>query len=876
MRKRNVILGLSVAMTLALVGEPMALFAEAPDLEQWEASDFSDEILYGTSDLSEEEIYTGEADVEESEMQPGTMEEARSGTLDLESALKAAEGYLQSTVTDPAVNTIHGEWSVLAMARAGYLTDAARKAYLTNLYHTLQETGGVLHQTKYTEYSRVVLALSSMNVDPQQVNGYNLLKPLAEFEKVVGQGINGAIYALLALDSKQYEIPEVEGAGTETTRERLISYILGQEVSGGGWSLSGDQADPDMTAMAIQSLAPYRGQEQVLSAVNRGIDRLASMQLKDGGYASEDAGRGTKNLESTAQVVIALSTVDASILEEERFQKNGKTLLDELLAYQQSDGSFSHVKNGNADPIATDQGTLAAVAWTRAVGGQTPLYDMTDIGGAAEEESGDTIEAFRKKLDALPTLQEVTLQDRELVEQLKVELSLLRPFAEKEVFEEKLNTYMETLRVQEEEVKRISDRIWEEVNLLEITLEKKQTIESIEAEYQRLPEENKSFVTGREELQSAKRIVKKLEEGILSEELLKKVKEARKEYCYQGAGYTIRIKGEHIAVPRDMKIGVTVQETENTLQFQMEEEKLPGEIELSLVCDLEDGTYALFDEAGRQNQWLEVSEGIASCNLIRGGSYQISRAEVKDQTETDEKAGGAVGGRIPAGSAKKSSSGNSEEEKSNTVQAKVKDGIVGKEQVKAIQGKDKNLKVQGEMAKGQAYTLILHGKDIRTVKDFKVGLKKGSSHEEEMQILASGEAYPISFEEKGSFPGKMFVELPVDLKDGNYLLLHYREQEKKAEYIQKVTVKENRTRFVVEKGGDYFFAKKVSSKSVEELQAEKNSIEEIPEEEVFVGTQKKTNVVGIKMVAVVLAAGVVVWIGRNISKRRKRKDEETK
>ena len=44
-----------------------------------------------------------------------------------------------------------------------------------------------------------MLALTAIGKDPASVAGFNLLKPLADFEQVTKQGINGTIFALLAL-----------------------------------------------------------------------------------------------------------------------------------------------------------------------------------------------------------------------------------------------------------------------------------------------------------------------------------------------------------------------------------------------------------------------------------------------------------------------------------------------------------------------------------------------------------------------------------------------------------------------------------------------------------------------------------------------------
>ncbi len=110
-------------------------------------------------------------------------------------------------------------------------------------------------------------------------------------------------------------------------------------MSDGGWALSGTKSDPDMTAMAIQALAPYYEKNSgVKTAVEKALQTLSNMQDENGGFASF----GTENLESAAQTVIALSTLNVELLSDEAFVKNGKSVLDYLLSYQLSDGAFKH------------------------------------------------------------------------------------------------------------------------------------------------------------------------------------------------------------------------------------------------------------------------------------------------------------------------------------------------------------------------------------------------------------------------------------------------------------------------------------------------------------------------------------------------------
>lgn len=94
------------------------------------------------------------------------------------------------------------------------------------------EAGGKLSETKYTEYSRLVLALTAIGRDPRDVGGYDLLVPLADLERVAMQGVNGSIYALLALDSAGYEIPQNPDAAVQATREGYVDVILSRQNPG--------------------------------------------------------------------------------------------------------------------------------------------------------------------------------------------------------------------------------------------------------------------------------------------------------------------------------------------------------------------------------------------------------------------------------------------------------------------------------------------------------------------------------------------------------------------------------------------------------------------------------------------------------------------
>ena len=298
---------------------------------------------------------------------------------ELTSAVTESASYMLNAVKQPQVGSIGGEWAVIGLARSGH--DVPQK-YWDNYYAAVEDyvedCNGVLHKKKYTEYSRVVVALTAIGADPTDVGGYNLLTPLGDFDKTIWQGINGPIWALIALDSGNYDMPVNAEAKTQATRQMYIDEILSRQNNDGGWNLTskgGDsQSDPDITGMALQALAKYQDQSDVKTATDKALTCLSEMQDADGGFASW----GTANSESVVQVIVALCELGIDI-ENSRFTKNGNTLLDNLMTYRNNDGSFRHTSDGSgSDQMAAEQGFYGIVAVMRAMQGKNSLYRMSD------------------------------------------------------------------------------------------------------------------------------------------------------------------------------------------------------------------------------------------------------------------------------------------------------------------------------------------------------------------------------------------------------------------------------------------------------------------------------------------------------------------
>lgn len=265
------------------------------------------------------------------------------------------------------------DWVIIALARSGEeIPEGLFDTYYAQLEQKLTDSAGVLDETKMTEYFRTAVLVTAMGKDPQNVAGYNLLAPAADFEKTCAQGLNGPIWALIALNCGGYEMPAAIDASTAATKEMYIQHILSSQMEGGGYSLSGGEADVDMTAMAIYALSFYMDREDVASSVNSALSYLSSVQDEEGGFAL----MGEANIESSAQVLTAMAALNIP-LDDERFVKNGNTVFDNMMSYSLDNGTFMHsTALGTEDRMATEQAFLAAVALERMEKGEPFLYDM--------------------------------------------------------------------------------------------------------------------------------------------------------------------------------------------------------------------------------------------------------------------------------------------------------------------------------------------------------------------------------------------------------------------------------------------------------------------------------------------------------------------
>lgn len=264
-----------------------------------------------------------------------------------ESGVSSVQQWINGSLTNNAGST--SEWYTIALSQYGKYDFFAYKKALTKYLN---------ENEVYSASSRQKYALALIATGSTDKYIHNTLN-----DSIGQQGVMSWVFGLHLFNngysSNDYSLSVV--------KQKLLSL----QLNDGGWAVMGTNGDVDVTAMAVQALAPYYySDSSVRNAVDKALAMLSARQQSSGDYASY----GVNNPESTTQVLVALSSLGIDCKSDSRFIKGGNTLLDVIGNYQLSNGAFSHKQGGGFNETATMQVLYSMVAYSRMQNGKTSLY----------------------------------------------------------------------------------------------------------------------------------------------------------------------------------------------------------------------------------------------------------------------------------------------------------------------------------------------------------------------------------------------------------------------------------------------------------------------------------------------------------------------
>lgn len=307
----------------------------------------------------------------------GKGQAVKADTKDVNIKVNTTIDYLLNSNLNP---TYGKEWAIIAMARSKYNVPASYyEEYYANVEAKVkEEMAKDRPYNSITDAERIVLAVTAIGKDATNVGGYNLIDFICNREGLGDQGVSSYIYALLALDCGNYKEPD----GAKNTRDSIIKEMLKLKCLDGGfsWSTTETSADIDFTAMAIQALAKYKNRAEVNDTINTCLNILKSRQKQSGEYLYEGWGMVSESPCSSAQVVVALTTLGISPTDVASGFVKDNNLIDIISRYYVEGGGFkNNLSDVGVSLFSTDQLLYSLVAYERLQEGKTSLYDMTDV-----------------------------------------------------------------------------------------------------------------------------------------------------------------------------------------------------------------------------------------------------------------------------------------------------------------------------------------------------------------------------------------------------------------------------------------------------------------------------------------------------------------
>ncbi len=200
--------------------------------------------------------------------------------------------------------------------------------YLRNNTHRL-------NTTKATDVERFILAIIASGDDPRDFNGMNYVEALENLYDGAQIGetslLNDDFWGILALIS----------AGVDRDSQiiqNVTVHIKDKQNSDGGWSWGvGGVSDVDDTAAAIMALSSA-GEDPGSTNMTAALDYLKGQQTDTGGFLSW----GSTNSGTDSWAINAIVAAGGDPISTEWTDStNNRTPVDDLLSFQNVDGSFN-------------------------------------------------------------------------------------------------------------------------------------------------------------------------------------------------------------------------------------------------------------------------------------------------------------------------------------------------------------------------------------------------------------------------------------------------------------------------------------------------------------------------------------------------------
>lgn len=245
-----------------------------------------------------------------------------------------SKDYLATATQEENAKAIYALWTSGATVPGGFYDE-----YLQALADWLDLA---VKRGKTPYIPGAIRTVAAMGLDVTDFAGHDLMDGLRKPELV--EADEDRLDMLLDLDAAGDA-----GKADEfnTLREQLLTETLARQQDSGEFRYTskwpaelkqkGVDDEPDcfdyilLTAKSVQALAPYQNRRDVATAIDKALDYLSEQQLSSGGFVKY----GDEDVEEDAAVLEMLAALGIS-LADERFTKDGHTVLDGMMGWYQA------------------------------------------------------------------------------------------------------------------------------------------------------------------------------------------------------------------------------------------------------------------------------------------------------------------------------------------------------------------------------------------------------------------------------------------------------------------------------------------------------------------------------------------------------------
>jgi len=273
-------------------------------------------------------------------------------------------------------------------------SDEAKQKYINSAITSVAD-----ENAGETTYTKAILALTAIGIDAEELYPENSITPISAIAGLNdvehGSGAWVAPYTLAVYGQKDY-------AGTEETVDAIIAAVLANQQDDGSRSEWGDSIQT--TSNMIAGLSFYYGEnEAVTAAVDKAVEFLSDVQKEEGSFDAYGSGADAN---TAAMVVIGLSALGINPDADQRFEKDGVSVLDALLRFALKDNSgFGYTDNTTQNSYATEQAFRALIA-AKQMMDTGEAFNIYDFSYNTELEAG-----YFEKTEEKPPVDKPTEED---------------------------------------------------------------------------------------------------------------------------------------------------------------------------------------------------------------------------------------------------------------------------------------------------------------------------------------------------------------------------------------------------------------------------------------------------------------------------------